>query len=461
MRQRSFLAVSLLALGAVGTAHAEPSSSELAADHFQHGLSHARAGEIDAAATDFEAAYKVSPNFAVLYNLGRTYAAMGRAVDAVDAFNRYLSEGGSSIDPKRREEVAESIALNEKRIGQAEIQVEPASAEVSIDGRVVALTGGSLRLVSGEHVLVATAPGFRSATRPFVVRHNAANSLRVQLSADPPPAASRAWLSIACAVPGVAVSVDDVARGDTPVRTPLGVSEGPHRIAFQRRGYTRTNVDWSPSSFPTVDCGVKLDHVAAADAATLLLTPSETDAQVFIDGARWQHSPLPFGPHHLELKRFGFQTWARDIDLRPGVDAQLAVRLFPQPEYAGEHLRSIRQRRIAGYGLVGTGSALLVTAGALELLSSHAYEAWSRARDAADRTPGTSSSYQSLQQDAARQALHVRTLDDWSLGSAIAGSSLLIAGAVLLFTAEDPARYELPAARLTSSGMSMDWRHSF
>ena len=64
-------------------------------------------------------------------------------------------------------------------------------------------------------------------------------------------------------------------------------------------------------------------------------------------------------------------------------------------------------------------------------------------------------------QNAAQQALRVRTLDDWALSSAIVGSSLLVAGVVLLFTAEDPKRYELPSARLTSSGANLEWQHAF
>ena len=461
MRQVCFLLVSSLTLVAAGRASAEPSNDEVAAAHFQRGLDDAKAGEIDAAATEFEAAYKASPNFAVLYNLGRTYAAMGRAVDAVNAFKRYLSDGSGSIDPKRHQEVTDSIVLNEKRIGQADIEVEPASAEVQLDGRALATTRSNIQLVVGDHVLAASAPGYRSTTQAFTVQHTGAVSVRVRLTQEASPATSNVWLSVTCNVPGVAMLVDDAARGSTPFRTPIAVTEGSHRITFQRPGYARTTITWLPSSSSTVDCGVKLGALAPSDSSTLVVTSSEPDAETFVDGTRWEHSPLPFGTHHLELKRFGFQTWGKDLEFRRGEDKQLAIRLVPVPEYAEEHRHQIRTMRIASYGLVGVGSALLVTAGSLELLSSREYETWRQARDTANQTPSTAASYQDILQNAAQQALRVRTLDDWALSSAIVGSSLLVAGVVLLFTAEDPKRYELPSARLTSSGANLEWQHAF
>ncbi|HEY5377803.1 MAG TPA: PEGA domain-containing protein [Polyangiaceae bacterium] len=462
MRQTGLLLVGLLALATVRKAAAEPSNSELAADHFQQGLSHARSGDIDAAAADFEAAYKASPNFAVLYNLGRTYAAMGRAVDAVSAFKRYLSEGGSAIDSKRRDEVANSITFNERRIGLATISAVPESAQVLLDGKAVVLTGASLPLVTGDHVLVVMAHGYQSAARAFSVQHASPTSIHVELSKDALPVVPpEVWLSIACDVPGVAVLLDALPYGNTPLRTPVAVTEEAHRITFQRPGYTSTTINWAPGASPSLDCGVKLSKLAPSETATLAVTPSEPDAQTFVDGVRWAPAPLPFGQHRLELKKFGFQTWDTNIELRSGEHKRMGIRLVPEPEYAEEHRGSIRRQRSVGYVLAGVGSGLLVAAATLELLSSHAYADLRQRRDTADRTPGTSPNYVSQQQDVERRSVQVRTLDDWSLSSAIVGSSVLLTGAVLLFTSEDPARYELPSIGAKRGGISVDWQRAF
>jgi hypothetical protein len=461
MRRRGFLLVGVLALTNVRRAAAAAPNSEVAAAQFQRGLSDARAGEIDAAAADFEAAYKASPNFAVLYNLGRTYAAMGRTVDAVNAFRRYLSDGGSAIDSKRRDEVVASIAFNERRIGQATISVDPASAVVLLDGNAVVLTGDSMALATGDHVLVVTAPGYRSLVRTFSVQHATATSLRLELTKDGSPAPREVWLSITCAVPGVALFVDEAALGSTPLRTPIAVTDEAHRINFQRPGYAPNTIYWLPSAPPALDCGVKLGELAPSDAATLVVIPSEPGAPTFIDGARWTDAPLPFGAHRLQLKKFGFHTWETNIELKRGENKRLEVRLSPEPEYAEEHRRRIRVQRSGGYGLAGAGAGLLIVSSALELLSSHANASLRQVRGTADHTPGTSPDYVSLQQDVTRRSIQVRTLDDWSLSSAIVGGSLLVTGAVLLLTSEDPARYELPAIRAKRGGIGVDWQRAF
>ena len=452
--------LTLLVLAVVKNASADSTSAELAAEHFQLGLNHARASEIDAAATEFEAAYQASPNFAVLYNLGRTYMAMGRAVDAVDAFTRYLAEGGSTIESKRRAEVAASIALNEKRIGQLEIEVEPALSAVQIDGKAVPVGEHAVRLLVGEHALLVSAPGYRSYAQALTISHQAATPVRVHLLKGP-AAPNNAWLSISCSVPSVTVLVDNSARGETPLRAPLGMTAEPHHVIFRRAGYVDSAFDWSPLSASALDCDMTPAAILGADAATLVITESEPGAQVLVDSKRWNRGALPFGRHHLELKRFGFQPFGMDVELKRGQTKRLKVALSPERDYAKEHLSNIRAQHIAGYALIGTGSALAITAGTLAVLSSRAFNDWRRASDVLGQTPSTAPNYQQRQQDVARQSMRVQSFDDWTLSSAIAGGALLVSGVTLLLTADAAKRYELPTARITADGASLGWRQTF
>src|SRR6478609_5613259 len=61
---------------------------------FQAGLSHAQQGDLLTALAEFEEAYRAQPHFSVLYNIAQTRSALGRPVEANEAFRRYLSDGG-------------------------------------------------------------------------------------------------------------------------------------------------------------------------------------------------------------------------------------------------------------------------------------------------------------------------------------------------------------------------------
>ncbi|HEX6275451.1 MAG TPA: tetratricopeptide repeat protein, partial [Polyangiaceae bacterium] len=119
-----------------GSVHAEERSAKAQArEHFQTGLALVRKGYIEQAVEAFENAYRTSPRYAVLYNLGQAYAMLGRSTEAVQAFERYLNEGGNKIAPARRDEVLDLIEQQKARSGRAEFDIHPAGAETFIDGR--------------------------------------------------------------------------------------------------------------------------------------------------------------------------------------------------------------------------------------------------------------------------------------------------------------------------------------
>src|SRR5882724_11195271 len=91
-----------------GRALSQPAES--AREHYAQGLKFVERGELDAAAVEFEAAYRVNPNYLVQYNLGQAYLALGRPVLALAAFETYLQVGGSNIPLTRRRQVEDLIA---------------------------------------------------------------------------------------------------------------------------------------------------------------------------------------------------------------------------------------------------------------------------------------------------------------------------------------------------------------
>jgi hypothetical protein len=168
---------------------------EAARAHFKSGLEHVQHGELAAAIEAFESAYQTSPNYAVLYNLGQAYAAVGRRADAVRTLERFLVDGGERIEPERRNAVETMLERERARLGTLELAISPAEAEVFVDGRRRASgRSGPEALDPGEHVVVARLSGYQ--TRVAAVELAVGQTVRLDLTLEPdhlalpPPAAS-------------------------------------------------------------------------------------------------------------------------------------------------------------------------------------------------------------------------------------------------------------------------------
>ena len=155
---------------------------EEASRHFRLGVQLAGEGNYVAAAVEFKRAYDIAPQFAVLYNLGQAYVGADRPVEAVDALERYLQEGGAKIAAPRRREVDDSIREQRARIGAIDVSVQPDGASIRIDGREVgkAPLPAPVRVASGEHTVSVFAEGQRSDSRTVAVA--AGDTVRVELS---------------------------------------------------------------------------------------------------------------------------------------------------------------------------------------------------------------------------------------------------------------------------------------
>jgi len=128
-----FCIVTALACVTTSAAAAEPSpsatqSNETAAvrqakESFNRGLALANAKDYRVAIAAFEQAYQLAPHYAVLYNIARSYAALGENDRAVLFLRRYLSEGGSQISAERVAQVEAEIAA---LLPQSEPEAAPA-----------------------------------------------------------------------------------------------------------------------------------------------------------------------------------------------------------------------------------------------------------------------------------------------------------------------------------------------
>lgn len=134
-RIKSLAFAAVLSVSALSsTAFAQPADTVTESQHYEKGVGFFRAGAFDAAVIEFEAAYKAGGNFKHLYNIGVCRQELKDFPAALDAYTKYIAEGGASIEAKRKEEVNEQIAQLKGLVRHVNLQTHaPAGTEVFVD----------------------------------------------------------------------------------------------------------------------------------------------------------------------------------------------------------------------------------------------------------------------------------------------------------------------------------------
>jgi tetratricopeptide (TPR) repeat protein len=176
---------------------ADADATAAAREHFQKGLAAYTDERFAEAADEFDQAYKLSPAFKLLYNIGQVDAALGRSVEAVDAFDRYLKQGAAAVPEQRRREVAAEIEKQLARIGTISIRTFPDGAEIRIDGGLRGRTplAKAVRLNAGRHTIEAALAGYAAQSREIDVVGKADNAIEMTLEAFAVPAPAPAATS--------------------------------------------------------------------------------------------------------------------------------------------------------------------------------------------------------------------------------------------------------------------------
>lgn len=421
-------------LGFVGHARADEPNLP-AREHFARGYALAEAGNPAAAIGEFEQAYSQSPNPSVLYNLGQAYAAAGRSSEAIDALQRYLQLGGTSVGEQRTLHVQSLIAYHAQRVGSLEIEVEPASAMLVVDGKPVGTGSRNVTLDVGAHGLLATAPGFEPASARVEMLARATTKLGLHLERRAAPATLR----LACPLPDVKVFVDNEPRGTTPALASSVETSGAHRVRFARPGYLpdEHQVELAPSESRTVTCRLAFDPNDAQRARLRVEHPQGT--QVFLDDAPFLGAAVPSGGHQVSVAGAGYATEARQLRLRPGEVARLT--LVPLREPKAQAALSARNRatlRVGAYVLAGVGVAAGATAAVLYVDNGSRYAAWqANSRRVVSTLPSDPDAPAKLDRVLAEEN-SLRRRDSWALGLTVFSCTALATAAVVYFASRAP-----------------------
>lgn len=143
-------------------AHAQTAAEQKkAGEHFGRGKELFNEGDYQLALVEFERAYKLAPNWRVLFNIGQVKYQLQDYPGAMDALDRYLEEGGSDVPQERRAQVQADIERLRSRVAYLKIEVNEAGATVSIDDREIGVSPLATRVAvsAGRRKVTATADG--------------------------------------------------------------------------------------------------------------------------------------------------------------------------------------------------------------------------------------------------------------------------------------------------------------
>ncbi|MFN9814153.1 MAG: PEGA domain-containing protein [Deltaproteobacteria bacterium] len=294
-------------LAGAGSARVRAEDEAAAREHYERGVALYDEGQYAASLAEFEAAYAGSHRASILFNIGQIQARLGRAVEAVEALERYLAEA-SAIAPERRALVETEIRTQSARIASVQVDVSVPGALVTFDdvdlGR--APLASAVRTGAGEHMVIARADGYEPARFRFRIAGGESRTVALELA---PRSEDAARLRLVIGVPGADVRIDARSIGLSPVELPVSLPAGRHRVEVSRRGYEPVErlVELAAAQEHTL----RVDLATAANAGAgvmtrLALALPTTSHTLRIDGMDLAPGTstleLPYGPHDLEVE---------------------------------------------------------------------------------------------------------------------------------------------------------------
>jgi hypothetical protein len=146
----------------------------------------AEEADYDGAMQAFQRSYQLRPSWKALNGIALVYQQQGRYVEAIETYERLLGEFGSTLSEGQTSTVKKRIAELEKRVVVLEVDVRQPGARVTVDGREVGVGPwkGRVRLLPGEHVVVATLEGHRTLDKHVVVEPGGQTALTIELEPE-------------------------------------------------------------------------------------------------------------------------------------------------------------------------------------------------------------------------------------------------------------------------------------
>jgi outer membrane receptor protein involved in Fe transport len=263
---------------------------------------------------------RLSPNRNVVYNIARSYEALGRFDEAYRYYAEYRDK---ETDSGERSALEARLTALAPRVALVRVTSEPGGASVYIDREDLGGRGETpvvLALPPGPHTVIWRKAGHEPTSRPVELRRGREAVAAATLA----PIVGGVRVT---ATPAAEVRVDrsdgDTAPPDAVSPAALSLSPGRHSLELRAEGHRaeRREIVVEPHGAATVD--VTLD-VLPAPSGAIAVGGSARGASVAIDGKVVGFVPtvvsVPAGDHRLLVTLEGHEPWQQRI--RVEVDRQ-------------------------------------------------------------------------------------------------------------------------------------------
>lgn len=135
---------------------------DLARRHFKQGVSLFKDGDYRSALFEFEAAYELSGNPQLLYNIAVSHDELHHYAAAIVAYEQYLERLGDELDAGRTQQVEAELKKLRRRVGTVMVDSDPSGAMVRSGDRILGVTPFEAPLDLGEVELEFEAEGYET-----------------------------------------------------------------------------------------------------------------------------------------------------------------------------------------------------------------------------------------------------------------------------------------------------------
>jgi tetratricopeptide (TPR) repeat protein len=166
----SFLLSIVLCLGAASRVAAEETENvKRARTLFANGVSAFKDGNLERALQAFEEAYQLRPHPTVLINIAGCYDQMGKPIEAISNYEKFLKE--TQGDTPQRREVKKTLEQLYKKAGAITLNIVPDGSKVLIDRAETKVSpiADPIHLTVGKHTLTITHEGYGRVERDIDV----------------------------------------------------------------------------------------------------------------------------------------------------------------------------------------------------------------------------------------------------------------------------------------------------